>query len=228
MPARSGERAGVARALRMRSQPSVIPRTQSSALQTETGGDPAQARGATAARELAPLSRLPARIAIALLVLCSAAPARAVQVYYTVENLSGNRWLYVYELDRFPYATGCGFTVHFDPELYEDLSTAQPAPGSDWEPAVVQPDAGLGADGLYDVEALYDDSTSAAVFRVSFDWLGVGTPGDQPFEVREPFPSFATVESGTTLAPEPAALAQHAGTLLALAALLAARGRSRC
>ncbi len=166
-------------------------------------------------------------IAAVLLALCCATPARAVQVYFTTQNLGGNRWLYAYRLDEFPYAAGYGFSVYFDPELHAALATAPPSPGSDWDAVVVQPDVGLGSEGLYDAQALYDDSTHLAVFRVSFDWLGAGTPGDQPFEVREPSPSFAVVESGTTFAPEPAALAQHAVTALSLAAL-ATRGRSRC
>jgi hypothetical protein len=173
------------------------------------------------------LLKSPARIAIVLLALAGAAPAHAVQVYYSAQHLGGNTWVYSYRLDEFPYATGYGFSVYFDPELYTALATALPGPGSDWDPVVLQPDPGLFSDGLYDAQAVYDDSTPSAVFRVSFDWLGGGSPGAQSFVVREPSPSFAVVEEGTTLAPEPAVLAQHAGTLLSLAAL-AARGRSRC
>jgi hypothetical protein len=166
------------------------------------------------------------RAALGLLALSSAAPAHAVEVAASVQNLGGNRWQYAYRLDEFPYPAGYGFSIYFDPELHASLATEQPGPGSDWDAVVVQPDLGLGSDGLYDAEALYDDSTPDATFRVSFDWLGGGTPGAQPFEVREPGPSFEVVESGTTVVPEPAALAQHAGTLLSLA-VLAARGRSR-
>ena len=158
------------------------------------------------------------RAAIVLLALAGAGQAQAVQVYYTVQNLGGNRWLYAYRLDAFPYSGGYGFSVFFDPALHAAISTAAPAPGSDWDALVVQPDPALGADGFYDAEALYDDATIAAVFRVSFDWLGAGTPGDQVFEVREPAPSFAAVESGTTRAPEPTPWVQAATAVLALAA----------
>jgi hypothetical protein len=167
------------------------------------------------------------RAAIVLLALFSVGPARAVNVHYEVQSLGGTRWLYTYQLDRFPYATGYGFSVFFDPDLYAAISTAAPAPGPDWNALVVQPDPGLGSEGFYDAEALFDDSTQFALFRVSFDWLGGGSPGDQPYEVREPSPSFGVVESGTTIAPEPALLAQHAVTALSIAAL-ATRGRSRC
>ena len=168
------------------------------------------------------------RAAAVLLLLSSAGSAHAVEVTASREHLGGDRWLYSYELDAFPHTTGYGFTVYFDPEQYAALTpAAAPAPGSDWDAVVLQPDPGLGAEGYYDAQALFDDSTVDTVFRVSFDWFGIGLPGPQPFEVREPAPSFEVVESGMTIVPEPAALAQHAGTLLSLAAM-AARGRSRC
>lgn len=165
--------------------------------------------------------------AVVLLALSSAGAAHAVEVTASREHLGGNRWLYEYELDAFPYATGYGFTVYFDPEQFASLTVAAPAPHADWNAVVLQPDPGLGAEGYYDAQALFDDATVDTVFRVSFDWLGIGLPGPQPFEVREPEPSFDVVESGMTVVPEPAVLAQHAGTLLSLAAM-AARGRSRC
>ena len=167
------------------------------------------------------------RVAVGLFALLCAGSARAVQVYYEVESLGGNRWVYAYQLDRFPYDAGYGFSVFFDPDLYGAIATETPGPGPAWSALVVQPDTGLGAEGFYDAEAVSYNSTHFVTFRVSFDWLGAGPPGDQPFEVREPSPSFAAIESGTTIAPEPAALAQHAITALSIAAL-AIRGRSRC
>lgn len=168
------------------------------------------------------------RAAVVLFALSSAGAAHAVEVTATREHLGGSRWLYSYELDAFPYTTGYGFTVYFDPEQFAALTPAAPAPSTDWNVVVLQPDPGLGAEGYYDAQTLFDDSTVDTVFRVSFDWFGIGLPGPQPFEVREPAPSYDVVESGmTTFVPEPAVLAQHAGTLLSLAAM-AARGRSRC
>jgi hypothetical protein len=171
-----------------------------------------------------------AQVAIALLALV-AGSARAVEVSYAAQNLSDtelghDRWRYEYRLDAFPFDAGYGFTVYFDPELYTTLQTALPASGADWDAIVRQPDAGLGSDGFYDAEALFDDPSTAAVFRVSFEWLGTGTPGEQAFEVREPAPSFTVVQSGTTLVPEPAALVQHVSAVLSLAAL-ALHGRPR-
>ena len=172
-----------------------------------------------------------ARSTICLLALV-AGSADAVEISATAQNLADaqpghDRWRYEYRLDAFPFDAGYGFTVYFDPALYTDLQVAAPAPGVDWDAIVRQPDTGLGSDGFYDAEARFDDSTTTAVFRVSFEWLGAGTPGAQPFEVREPAPSFAAVASGTTTVPEPAALVQHMSAVLSLAAL-ALQGRSRC
>ena len=41
-------------------------------------------------------------------------------------------------------------------------------------------------------------------FTVSFDWLGTGLPGSQPFEIINPLDS-QTIDSGNTV-PEPATL----------------------
>ncbi len=177
-----------------------------------------------------PLHR-PARVALSLLALV-AGSAQAVEVSYGVSDLidtqlGHDRWRYEYRIDAFPFDAGYGFTVCFDPELYTDLQMSLPAPGSDWDAVVRQPDVGLGSDGFYDAEALFDDPSAGAAFRVSFEWQGAGTPGEQDFEVREPDPSFAVVQSGTTVVPEPAVLVQHASAVLSLTAL-AAHGRSRC
>lgn len=169
--------------------------------------------------------------ALCLLALV-AGSAHAVEISADAQNLADtqlghDRWRYEYRLDEFPFDAGYGFTVYFDPALYTALQVAAPAPGSNWDALVRQPDAGLGSDGFYDAEALFDDPSANAVFRVSFEWLGAGTPGAQFFEVREPEPSFAVVASDTTVVPEPAALVRHASAVLSLAAL-AAHGRARC
>lgn len=166
----------------------------------------------------------------ALLLLLSAGSARAVEVSYFVTDLpdapgTGDRWLYEYTLDAFPFDAGWGFSVFFDPALYAALEPAFPGPGSAWDPITLEPDPGLGAFGVYDAEALVDAPPAAAVFRVRFEWLGLGDPGEQPFEVRDP--SLAPVESGTTSVPEPAVLWLEAGAIAALSRLRPP-WRSRC
>ncbi len=66
-------------------------------------------------------------------------------------------------------------------------------------------------DGAYD--ALTTNSgigigVTVSDFSVSFDWLGVGEPGAQFYEIIDPV-TFETIDSGITIIPEP-------GTLLLL------------
>jgi hypothetical protein len=154
-----------------------------------------------------------------LLSFALAAPARAVRVAYRVAPIGAGMWVYEYGLDGFSYEAGYGFTVYFDPDLYADL-VAAPAPNADWDPLAVEPDPDLGEDGFLDAEALSDQPSVSDGFLVAFRWLGEGTPGAQPFEVREPAPSFGTVETGTTILPEPSACGLG---LAALGTLLATR-----
>ena len=151
-----------------------------------------------------------------------ATPAGAVVVTYAAtdvaDTVSGeDRWRVRYVLDEFPFDAGYGFTVYFDPDLYADLVASPAHPNADWDAITVEPDPDLGADGLYDAEALADAPAIDVSFVVTFRWLGAGVPGAQPFEVRDP--SLATVdgEVGTTVLPEPAPLAASAAALASLA-----------
>lgn len=160
---------------------------------------------------------------LALWVGVSAAPAAAVIVSYVPRNLPDelpgeDRWQHQYRLDTFPYDAGYGFTVYFDPGLYADLDPTPPSPGPDWDALGFEPDPNLGEPGFYDAEALVGDPATSAVFTIAFRWLGEGTPGPQPFDVREPAPSYAVVESGTTVAPEAGGVLAGASALAALAA----------
>lgn len=165
-----------------------------------------------------------------ILLLLLPGSARAVEISYFATDLAeapgtGDRWLYEYTLDAFAFDAGWGFSVFFDPTLYAGLETAPPAPGTAWDPITLEPDPGLGAFGVYDAEALVDAPPADVVFRVRFEWLGLGQPGEQPFEVRDP--SLAVFESGTTMVPEPAALWLECSAIAALVCLRPPR-RSRC
>jgi hypothetical protein len=166
------------------------------------------------------------RTTIPLLIslLALAAPAGAIVVSYQATDVADavpgeDRWVYRYWLDEFPFAAGYGFSVRFDPALYAALDASPATPSAQWDAIAIEPDANLGDDGLYDAEALADAPSVNATFTVSFVWLGEGTPGEQPFDVREPAPSFAVLpgESGTTVLPEPAQSALTAGALASLA-----------
>ena len=117
-------------------------------------------------------------------------------------------WQYHYSVSGASLLSGQGFDVYFalsDGFLFGDLVAPQSAPSSDWDVLAIQPDAGLAADGLFDVVALVDDPSPGAEFLSTFIWRGTGTPGSQPFEVFDE--QLVVTESGTTTpVPEPATI----------------------
>ncbi len=138
-----------------------------------------------------------------------ALPAAAITIIFETTDLADvtpgeDLHRYSYTLSDFPYATGFGFSVLFDPNLYASLESPPPAVGSDWDILSIQPDQGLPDDGLYDALALADLPTELTGFTIDFLWLGAGVPGSQPFVVYDA--SFAPVESGQTV-PESGTLA---------------------
>jgi len=160
--------------------------------------------------------------------------ASASAISFTPVNLAGNQWRYDYTISVPASEPSVDeFTIFFGPTLYSNLTVAATPLG--WDPLVIQPDAGIPADGFFDALSLVVGSTtgiSQGGFAVSFDFLGVGTPGAQRFEIVDPN-TFAPLQTGFTSAivgappptsnvPEPNALAL---TGLALALLV---GFSRC
>ena len=100
------------------------------------------------------------------------------------------------------------FTIWFDYGLFDNLSIETPDPPSGhWSELVAQPEPVLFDDGYYDGLVI---STGIGIgemvsgFSVSFDWLGVGEPGRQFYEIIDPV-TFETLESGWTI-PEPATI----------------------
>jgi hypothetical protein len=130
----------------------------------------------------------------------------AATVTYSVANLSGSTWQYDYRIANDTLGGPLEeLTLFFEPTRYADLAiTASPA---SWDSLVAQPDPGLPADGFADALALGAGLSSGATLtglRVSFRFLGTGTPGPQAFSVVNPT-TFATLEAGmTTAVPLPA------------------------
>lgn len=176
------------------------------------------------------------RRALAALVLslaCSLAVVAAdnalasgISIQYQVFDLQDEApgedlWLYRYAVGGFDYGPGHGVSVLFDPSLYRALSLEGVAGApAGWDAIALQPDPLLSADGLYDALAQSTPSGWSGPFEVAFVWLGAGDPGDQDFVVYDE--RFATIESGRTVIPEPAAAVL---VLLGLA-LLGVRGRA--
>lgn len=177
------------------------------------------------------------RSLLTLVALCAmAVPAPAATISFQAtdvpDRLPGeDLFRYAYSLSDFPHSAGYGFSVVFDYLLYTSLETPTSV-GSDWDVLSIQPDLALPDDGLFDALALVDAPATLTGFTIEFVWLGDGVPGSQPFAIYDS--SFATIESGLTVAappaeppapvPEPSALGQ---ILLGFIALRYARSRAK-
>ena len=141
-----------------------------------------------------------AALGVLLLALSS---AQAATVSYTATLLSGNKWRYDYTLDNtVPAPTFDGFTVYFDPALFEHLTGAQVPLG--WDPLVLQTDTVVPADGAFDALLKSGPLADGAVvtgFSVSFTYLGSDNPGSQRIELYDSgvlSGDFAVVQTGRT------------------------------
>ena len=145
--------------------------------------------------------------ALALLaVLCVAGDAGATTIRYSVTQVAGNTFEYAYRVENDSLAVAIEeFAVFFDVNLFENLSAPTSAAG--WDPLLIEPDPILADDGFADWLVLTADSEIAPGetldgFGVRVDFLGLGTPGSQFFDVRDA--SFVLLDTGFTVPlPEP-------------------------
>ncbi|MBN2271655.1 MAG: PEP-CTERM sorting domain-containing protein, partial [Sedimentisphaerales bacterium] len=120
-------------------------------------------------------------------------------------------WQYTYEVTNNSLSVPIEeFTVWFDYDLYANLAVETPTTPPHWDQLVLQPEPVLPDDGAFDAakEALgggIEIGRTLGGFAVSFDWLGIGEPGPQPYDIIDP-QTFQTIDSGITVIPEPATL----------------------
>jgi hypothetical protein len=115
-------------------------------------------------------------------------------------NLAGSRWQYTYTVTNDVLTVAIEeFTIFCMLGLFENLATESvPA---DWDPLVIQPDPFLHDDGFFDALSLLGIGIAAGDtlggYAVSFDFLGSGSSGAQPFDIVDPA-DFTVLASGTT------------------------------
>lgn len=149
-----------------------------------------------------------------LLITGLTVPAQAVSVQYDVAALGGSQYRYNYSITN-DGTLGSGtavqlFDIFFDPANYLESSltiTTPAALGQNWDQLILASAPGVSA--AYDALALAGgiaNGATVAGFAVEFSWIGLGTPGSQPFEIYDPT-TFVLLERGVTSpVPVPAAL----------------------
>lgn len=153
------------------------------------------------------------------LLLCAMSAAHAASIGYTATSLGGTQWRYDYTVSNTTLAVPIAeFTLFFSVGPYANLLNVSTAPG--WDVLLVQPDPAIPASGYFDALALAGGimpGATATGFSVTFDYLGAGSPGAQPFSILDPA-SFIELEAGLT---QPAAIALPSTPWLLLAGVLA-------
>ena len=135
-------------------------------------------------------------------ILLLSLEAHAVNVFYSITQLSSNGWRYDYTITNAnPSLTFDELTIYFDRNLYGSLALASSPP--DWDPLIIQADFGLPANGFFDalhVGGLVVPGATIPGFGVTFSYLPGLTPGAQPFDLLNS-QGFNTVSSGITQLP---------------------------
>jgi hypothetical protein len=153
------------------------------------------------------------------LLLCAMSAAHATSIGYTATSLGGTQWRYDYTVSNTTLAVPIAeFTLFFSMGQYAKLHSVSTAPG--WDVLLVQPDPAIPASGYLDALALAGGivpGATATGFSVTFDYLGTGNPGAQPFTILDPV-SFIEIDTGVT---QPAAVALPSTPWLLLAGVQA-------
>ena len=140
------------------------------------------------------------------LILAEVASATLMtQISYVTTDLGAGRWEYTYDVMNISLTEGIEeFTIWFDFGLYDNLVVSTPETPPEWDQIVWQVEPVLEDPGGYDALATnlnIAEGTNLSGFSVTFDWLGIGEPGSQYYEIIDPV-TFGTIESGYTV-PEP-------------------------
>ncbi len=170
---------------------------------------------------------------LAMLILALSMPLFAMPtIYYKASAVGGNIWLYEYTVVNDSVQDIDNFTIWFDNGLYDDISADSSALiAGGWDELVVQPGLILmQSDGFYDALAEGNGiapGQTLSGFAVSCKFLGIGTPGQQRFDIVN-ISDYSVICSGlTTPWPVSAVPSPAAVFLSGVGALIAMRIRCR-
>ena len=132
-------------------------------------------------------------------------PTVATVISFDLIDLGSDNFEYIYTIENDTLGVPIEqFLIWFDEQLYDNLQIAKQTPlANDWN-EIILPSSGFGVPLGYDALELTGGiglGQSVDGFSVSFDWLGTGLPGSQPFEIINPLDS-QPIDFGNTM-PEP-------------------------
>jgi hypothetical protein len=185
------------------------------------------------------LAGLVGGLAVLAATLPSTAVAALLAIDFQVSALGSSRYQYRYTVTNVSPVSSptlvSGFTVDFDPALYEESTLLITSAGlADWSEQILG-SVDLGS-GVFFSPAQYDAykiggaplgaGDSATGFTVEFTWLGAGTPGSQAFSVFDPV-TLDVIETGPTQLDSAPAVPEPSSITLGLLALFGAVSRQR-
>jgi hypothetical protein len=121
--------------------------------------------------------------------------AQAIFIEYELADLGSNKYRYEYTVTNDGTLSGVApveaFLIAFDESLYKETSLQHVTPGplsTQWYeeilgsvPAISPPD--YSADTSTNLIQAIANGASLGKFIVEFEWIGLGLPGSQPFEI---------------------------------------------
>lgn len=134
---------------------------------------------------------------------CMALPGHAGVVDFVATPLGEGVWRYDYSITA-PAFDFDQFTLYFDISQFGPLSAAIGPAG--WDMLSLDPDPAIPADGLLDglhLDGPLPQGATVTGFSVNFRYLGLDTPGAQPFELLDSSSLRVLQSSVTTAVPEP-------------------------
>lgn len=126
----------------------------------------------------------------------------ATVIEYELTSLGGNEYRYDYSVTNDTLSGDIElFDIYFDPTLYNETSlnvVSSASINAGWSESILT--SAPGFDALYDAYSFgggISAGDTLSGFSIEFEWLGIGGPGAQLFDVYDAL-TFALLDTGTT------------------------------